>query len=960
VGSRVEKQMSRFFIAAILLVVSGFTIGGLATVQSITLPADRKPQDTTPPSPKDYCWNDGGPIQGPSSPPTPFLYQPFSGQLSGDAWTAQVDHITPTYARDGVIGTLGEKLAYSDHRPAYDGDTRTPLQGGTLAYGGPRSYQHYDYTTPPSQIPYHVLAYESPSFEMYMFYDGHDGHDFAISGDALAAAAGTVVFAGDTKTSLGRVVEIYHPEGYLTRYAHLARIDVEKGEQINTPGKPIGQIGGSAYRDGAMRDPPDKRAWGVHLHFSVFRWNPDRQQWQITDPFGWDPWQAPHGQTEDPLVNCNGEISYVLWFSWWPTPYGSSQGIAVRPTQDRYVGGWLGNDIILAPGTTSTIVHTISTPQIPVKPDIVLLADTTTSMGPYIENVKANASRVITEVRTVQQDAQFGVAEYKDFTPTGCSITVSPFAYKLNQAVTADDSLVQAGVNSWSLAGGSCDTPEDNLNALYQVATSPEIGWRNDATRIIAWFGDAPSHDPSNGYTLAQINAALTAANIRVIAVDARNLDGCVNSSCGQATEITSATNGKLLSLSSVAAGTTAHVAAPPPLEDDVAGAILEGLQSLPVTVEPQVSGCEPYTTVTFDATSKTAPSGEPVSFTTTIAVAEDVPAGTAITCQVDFLLDGKLVTDPAAAQPILIVVPADAELPPPSPQGGIVFASDREGNFEIYVMEADGSNQVRLTNDPADDREPAWSPDGSKIAFRSYRGESFDIYVMDADGSNQIRLTDNPADDGGIAWSPDGSEIAFTSSRDGNDEVYVMKTDGSNQINISRSATADLWPSWSPVRATSPAETPPPEDSNNFIAQLDGNQEVPPRETEATGEATFQLRDETQLDFTLNLFNIQNIVAAHIHCAPAGENAAVGITLYGPVAPGGGAVDTFSAGGSITAPDAENGCGWADVAAVVEAMRSGNAYVNIHTDDGVDPLDSGSGDFPGGEIRGQIEWTGD
>jgi CHRD domain-containing protein/lectin family protein len=145
-------------------------------------------------------------------------------------------------------------------------------------------------------------------------------------------------------------------------------------------------------------------------------------------------------------------------------------------------------------------------------------------------------------------------------------------------------------------------------------------------------------------------------------------------------------------------------------------------------------------------------------------------------------------------------------------------------------------------------------------------------------------------------------------------------------------------------------------EDSNNFTAQLDGGQEVPPRTTEATGEATFQFREETQLDFTLTVFNVQNLVAAHIHCAPAGENGAVGVTLYGPVAPGGGAVDTFSTEGTITAPDAGNGCEWADVAAVVEAMRSGTAYVNVHTDDGDDPPDTGPGDFPGGEIRGQIE----
>jgi hypothetical protein len=71
---------------------------------------------------------------------------------------------------------------------------------------------------------------------------------------------------------------------------------------------------------------------------------------------------------------------------------------------------------------------------------------------------------------------------------------------------------------------------------------------------------------------------------------------------------------------------------------------------------------------------------------------------------------------------------------------------------------------------------------------------------------------------------------------------------------------------------------------------------------------------------------------------------------------PGMGSVDVFVFQAAITASDAENGCGWADLAAMVEAMRSDNTYVNIHADDGIDPPDTGSGDFPDGEMRGQIE----
>ena len=86
-----------------------------------------------------------------------------------------------------------------------------------------------------------------------------------------------------------------------------------------------------------------------------------------------------------------------------------------------------------------------------------------------------------------------------------------------------------------------------------------------------------------------------------------------------------------------------------------------------------------------------------------------------------------------------------------------IAFTSEREGNAEIYIMNADGSNPQRLTNDPAYDAWPVWSPDGSHIAFTSTRNGEADIYVMDADGSNLRRLTYDDAIDIWPDWSPDG-----------------------------------------------------------------------------------------------------------------------------------------------------------------------------------------------------------
>ncbi len=131
--------------------------------------------------------------------------------------------------------------------------------------------------------------------------------------------------------------------------------------------------------------------------------------------------------------------------------------------------------------------------------------------------------------------------------------------------------------------------------------------------------------------------------------------------------------------------------------------------------------------------------------------------------------------------------------------QEKIAFRSERDGNGEIYVMDPDGSNQTRLTNNLVDDAFPSFSPDGSRIAFRSDGDGNSEIYLMNADGTNQTRLTNNPAFDGSPAFSPDGRKIAFASERDGNRQIYVMNADGSNQINLSNNLAFDAQPSFNP-----------------------------------------------------------------------------------------------------------------------------------------------------------------
>lgn len=139
------------------------------------------------------------------------------------------------------------------------------------------------------------------------------------------------------------------------------------------------------------------------------------------------------------------------------------------------------------------------------------------------------------------------------------------------------------------------------------------------------------------------------------------------------------------------------------------------------------------------------------------------------------------------------------ASLQPTNLIGRIAFASDRDGNFEIYVMYADGGGQVRLTENPGEDYSPAWSPDGARIAFVSTRDGNAEIYVMNADGSGQTRLTNNSASDIAPAWTSDGSKIAFVTNRDGNDEIYLMNPDGGSQTNLTNHEADEASFSFSP-----------------------------------------------------------------------------------------------------------------------------------------------------------------
>ncbi len=175
------------------------------------------------------------------------------------------------------------------------------------------------------------------------------------------------------------------------------------------------------------------------------------------------------------------------------------------------------------------------------------------------------------------------------------------------------------------------------------------------------------------------------------------------------------------------------------------------------------------------------------------------------------------------------------------SPDGKkIVFSSKRDGNYEIYVMNHDGSNIIKLTNNQTLNSGTAWSPDGNRIVFSSYRDGNFQIYAMNSDGMNITRLTNNKGNDIQPVWSPDGKKIAFTSDRDGDDEIFIMNSDGSNPTQLTDNTSVDWEPSFSP-------------DGNKivFSSNRDGSNQVYVMESSGRNQARITNRNSEEAEPT-------------------------------------------------------------------------------------------------------------
>lgn len=323
-------------------------------------------------------------------------------------------------------------------------------------------------------------------------------------------------------------------------------------------------------------------------------------------------------------------------------------------------------DVALDPGQNTLVVKTVETPvQSPAPLDVYFLADTTGSMGPAIGNVRDGAGEIITAIDAVRPDTAYGAGDYKDFQLA----QVDPYAFLNCAGITNDGgTAARACIDGWSADGGE-DGPESQLHALHRIATGEgDVDYRSGSTKVVAWFGDAPAHDPVCGslsgdahgdLTEASVTADLVAAGIRVVAVSTTTgiypagLDedpfggddygpGCPQTGTpGLATRIAAATGGSAL------------IGVPP---GEVADAILGLITTLQVNVTPSVTCSHAGIAVTFDPLSRAVSPGGTGTFDETIAVATGTPAGT-YTCIAKFLIDGA-DAGPAFTQTITVTVP--------------------------------------------------------------------------------------------------------------------------------------------------------------------------------------------------------------------------------------------------------------------------------------------------------------
>jgi hypothetical protein len=190
---------------------------------------------------------------------------------------------------------------------------------------------------------------------------------------------------------------------------------------------------------------------------------------------------------------------------------------------------------------------------------------------------------------------------------------------------------------------------------------------------------------------------------------------------------------------------------------------------------------------------------------------------------------------------------------PPPPPEPVLVFASQRDGDYDVYASALDGTGRVRLTNHPAADGGPRWSPDGTRIAFISDRDGDFELYLMNADGSDVVQLTDDEVSEGRPSFSPDGTRLAFAAGADDQAEIWTIGVDGSNLVQLTQNGQQDAAPAWSPDGSQIAFSRHDGSDFEILVMSAEGGGEVQLTDNDADDDAPAWSPDGSLLTFGSN-----------------------------------------------------------------------------------------------------------
>lgn len=328
-----------------------------------------------------------------------------------------------------------------------------------------------------------------------------------------------------------------------------------------------------------------------------------------------------------------------------PSPTGTGTGgpQPPDPPAPAVVPGEV--NLPMTPGSSTVVDKKVRTPVIPPRPDVVLLVDGTGSMQPSIDDVKKDIDTITGKVRESQPDSRFAVATYGDQAVDGERV------FQLFQPLTYDLTKVREGVEQLDASRGdfSKGPAEDWINAVWQISQGAGGGtqFRPGSSPIVIIVGDASSHDPSKGHTLADAVKAAKERGVRVIAIDVTTeigdgLNGNGDNGKGypteenkegelhepnQATKLVNATNGRLFQ------GID---------PDKVADTIADGLANLPTTVGYRLVDCPPSVSVSMAPPTRTVTSGEDALFKETVTVSGDAPQGATLTCRVQFVLGAE------------------------------------------------------------------------------------------------------------------------------------------------------------------------------------------------------------------------------------------------------------------------------------------------------------------------------